>query len=109
MEVAPVLEISRAKEARAKLSVGEANLGEGLGDGRLPCPCETIQPEHAVVSFILQPSFELEEDVRSSSLQAPLPVPGAIPGHVGGTNVLQKVTIFVSLFASHDGSRDQKE
>jgi len=75
LEVTPVLEISRAKETRAKLSIREANLGERLGDGRLSGPCKAIQPEYAVVLFVLQPMFELQENIPSRSPQAPLSVP----------------------------------
>ena len=67
LEIASILEVSRAKEARAELSIREADFGERLGDGRLPCPRKTIQPEHVVVLFVLEPAFELQEDIRPCS------------------------------------------
>ena len=82
LKAAPVLEVSRTKEARTKLCVREASLGKRLSNGRLSGPCKTIQPEHTVVSFVLEPTFELQEDIPPRSLQTPLPVPGMVPGPI---------------------------
>jgi hypothetical protein len=54
-----------------------------------------------VVSFILQPTFELQEDIPPRSPQAPLPVPGTVPGLIGVGYAVQKMAIPISLFASY--------
>ena len=82
LKVAPVLEVSRTKEACAKDSIREASLGKRLSNGRLSGPCKTIEPEHTVVSFVLEPTFELQEDIPPRSLQTPLPVPRMVPGPI---------------------------
>jgi len=101
LEIASVLEISRAEEARTELSICEADLGKCLGDGRLSGPGKAIQPEHTVVSFVLHPTFELQEDIHPSPPKASLIVPGIMPGFIGVTHIFHKTTIHVFLFLSY--------
>jgi hypothetical protein len=81
LDVSPVLEISRTEETRAELPVREAGLSERLGDGRLPGPRETVQPEHTleeddaydefatlIVDILLQRDLEWASDADEVSL-----------------------------------------
>ena len=101
LEVVPVLEVSRAEEAGTKPPVCEAPLGERLGDGRFPRPCEAVQPEHALVSLVRQPVFKLEEDLLPCSPQAPLPVPGTVTSARGVAHAVEKREVHRFLFAGH--------
>ena len=82
-EVAPVIEIARTKKARSELPVREARLGKRLGDGGFPGSGEAVKPEHAFVFVIIQPAFDLEEDISSSPLHASLSIPTQVSS-VGG-------------------------
>jgi len=107
-EIDPILEISRAKEARPELSVRKADLGKRLGNGRLPGPRKAIEPEHTAVLFVLQPTFELQEDICPSSPQTPPPVPRTVSGLIGVMQVFQKTAIHIFLFTSYYKMWDQK-
>jgi len=52
-KVAPVVEIPRTEEARPELPVRKAHLRKCMGDGRLPGPGETVEPEHPFVLLIV--------------------------------------------------------
>lgn len=78
-KVAPVFKIPRTKKAGPKFCIRKAHLRKRLGDGRLPCPCETAEPEHPFILFIVQPGFELGEEISPGTLHAPLSVPAEVP------------------------------
>jgi hypothetical protein len=75
LNVAPVLEISRAEETRPELSIRITGLGERLGDGRLPGPRETVEPEKA-----LGPRLSANRSIcDSTSVLVPLRHSGLYP------------------------------
>jgi len=51
-----------------------------------------------MVLFVLEPMFELQEDIPPRSLQASLPVPGTVLGLISVGNTVQKKTILMFLF-----------
>jgi len=63
-------------------------------------PCETVQPKHAVVLFVLQPMFQLKEDIPPGSPQVPLPLPRTVPSIIGVRHTVQKA-ILMFLFTSY--------
>ena len=73
-EVAPVVEITRTKEARSELPVRKARLGKRLCNGGFPGSGEAVEPENAFIFFVVQPTFDLEEDVSPGTLHASLSV-----------------------------------
>ena len=100
-KVAPVVEISGTEEARPELSVRKAHLRKSLCDGRLPSPGEAVEPEHALVLFIVQPVFELEEDISPGPLHAPLIVSTEIPGVSDVTHTVEKGEVRPLLFSGY--------
>ena len=52
LKITPVLKVPRTEEAGTKPSIRKTHLSERLGDGRLSCPSEAIQPEHTLVSLV---------------------------------------------------------
>jgi len=90
LKIAPVLEVSRAEEARPEFSVRKARLGKRLGDGRFPGPGQAVQPEHPLIPFGCQPLFDLPEDVLPRAPQATLPVPTAVPSVWGVIHPIKK-------------------
>jgi len=107
--VIPVLEVPRAKETCSELPLRERDLGERLGDGRLSGPREAVEPENALALLVLQPIFELLQDIPPRPPQAPLPVPRAVAGPVGVMDAVQKDPFHVSLFTSYYGGSENKE
>ena len=101
LNIAPVLEISRTKETRAKFPICERDLGKRLGNGRLPGPREAIEPEYALGLLVLQPMFELQEDFHSRSSQAPISVPRTIAGLNSAMHILQNTAVLISLFTGY--------
>ena len=74
-KVAPVIEITRTEETRSELPVRETRLGERLGDSGFPGSGESVEPEDPFIFFVVQPAFDLEEDIPPSSLHASLSIP----------------------------------
>ena len=99
LEVVPVLEVSRAKEAGSELPVREARIGERLGDGRFPRPGEAIQPEDALILFLRQPLLELEENFLPCPPQAPLHFPRAVAGICCVAHTIEQGEVRRFLFA----------
>ena len=97
-EVAPPVEIARTEKTRAEFPIREAHLRKCLGDGRLPRPRKTVEPEHTLVLLVLQPVFELEEDVSPGPLHTPLPVPTEIPRVRGMRHSVEKSEVRSVLF-----------
>ena len=93
LEVAAVLEVSRAEEAGPELSVGECCLGERLSDGGLPGPGEAVQPENVLVLVTCEPISNIFEDTLSRPLEAPLPVSAAVSGVRGVVHPVEKVEV----------------
>ena len=108
LKVAPVLEVSRTKEARAKDSIREASLGKCLSNGRLSGPCKTIQPKYTVVLFVLQPMFKLQKEISPCSPQTSLPVPRRVPSIGGMMYAAQETSILISLFTNYYAKPDHK-
>ena len=75
LNVTPVLEISQAEEACPKFSLRKGDLRERLGDCRLSGPRKAVEPENPLALLILQPIFELSEDIPPCPPQTPLSVP----------------------------------
>ena len=53
VEVAPVFEVARTKEARSESPVREARLGKCLGNGRFSGSSEAVEPENAFAFVII--------------------------------------------------------
>jgi len=100
-KVAPVIEVPRAEETGPQLPVRKTHLCERLSDGRLPCPGETVEPEHSLVLFILRPLFELEEDTSPRPLHASLSVATEVPGVRDVTHAVQKGEVCSILLAGY--------
>ena len=101
LDVTPVLEVPRAKETCAEFSLCKRDLGKLLSDGRFSGPGEAVEPENALALLVLQPIFELLQDVPPRPPQAPLPVPRAVAGPIGVMHAIQKNPLHVSLFTSY--------
>jgi len=98
-EVAPVVEVSRTEEARPELPVGKAHLRKCLGDGGLAGPGEAVEPEYALVLLIVQPGFELGEDIPPGPFHASLSVSAEVAGVWGMIHPLEKVEARPFLFS----------
>ena len=105
---AAVPEISRTKETRAKVPSRKANLGKRLGNGRLSRPRETAQPDHAVILFVRQPTFELQEEIRPLPPRAPFPVPREVASTRDTMHTIQEDAVHIYLFTSHSARLDRK-
>ena len=79
LNIAPILKVSRAEKTRPELPVCKTGLGERLGNGRLPRPRKTVQPEDTLVPLIQQPTFDLPQYILPRPSQASLPVPREVP------------------------------
>jgi len=100
-EVAPVVEIARTEEARAKLPVREARLCERLGNSRLSRPSETVEPVHVFILFVIEPGFKLGEDTSPGTLHASLPIPAEISGVGSMIHPSEKNKVHLTLFAGY--------
>jgi len=100
-KIAPVVEISGTEEARPEFPVRKADLRKRLGDGRLSGPCEAVEPKHALVLLIVQPAFELEEDVSPGPLHASLPDPTEVSGVSDVTHAVEKGEVRPLLFSGY--------
>jgi hypothetical protein len=108
LKVTPALKISRTKETCAKFPVRETNLGKHLGDGQLSGPRKAIKPEHMVVLFVLELTFELKEDVPPRPPQTSLPISGRVPSVSRVAHAFQKLAILRPLFTSYYKKPDCK-
>ena len=59
LEVPPVLEVSGAKEGGAEMSICRHPLSDGLCDGALPRPSETVQPVDGGLVEVADPKFDV--------------------------------------------------
>ena len=62
MEVATVFEVSRTKEGCTQETISERTFSNGLGDRRLPCPGEAVQPEDGGLVEVFRPRLDLAQD-----------------------------------------------
>jgi len=100
-KVASVVEVPGTEEARPKLPVGKADLRKRLGDGGLAGPGEAVEPEHVLVLLIVQPGFELGEDIPPGPLHASLSVSAEVAGAWGMIHPLEKDEVHPLLFPSY--------
>jgi hypothetical protein len=80
VEVAPVLEVSRAEEGGTEPSVCERPLRDGLRDGGLPRSSEPIQPVDRGLVKVARPEFDLVQNGPASSLETTITVAMSILG-----------------------------
>ena len=99
-EVAPVIEIAGTKEACSELPVREARLGESLGDGGFSCSGEAVEPEDSFIFFIIQPAFDVGEDISPSPLHAPSSISAQISGVRGMIHPSQEGKVCSLLLSS---------
>jgi len=71
------------------------------GDGRLPGPGDSVEPEHVFVFLVVSPAFKLGEDVSPGPLRAPLPIPAEIPGVWSMIHPPEKCEVCVALLAGY--------
>ena len=65
VEVAPILEITRAEERGTKLSVRQRPFGDRFGDTSLPCPSDPVQPaDGGLAKFLVQSSISSKTTPR---------------------------------------------
>ena len=100
-EAAPVVKIARTEEARAELPVREARLRKRLRDSRLPSSGQTVEPEHLLIPFVIQPGFKLGEDISPGPLHASLPVPAEISSVCGVIHPPEESKVHFSLVAGY--------
>ena len=100
-KVSPGFEIPRTEETGPELPICKTHLCERLGDGRLPCPSEAVEPEHAFGLFVPGPLFEVGEDISPGPLHAPLSFSTEVPGVSDMANPLDKVKVRSILFADY--------
>jgi hypothetical protein len=69
MEVAPILEVSRAEEGSSQSSIRERPLRDRLRDCALPCSCQPIQPINRRLGGVPCPQLDIVQNGFTSSLQ----------------------------------------
>jgi len=89
VEVAPVLEVSRAEEGGPELSVYEYPLRDGLGDGALPCSGQTIQPVDGRLVEVPRPELDLVQNGSASSLQTTPTASVTVLGILGTPEIVE--------------------
>ena len=70
LEFLPVEVIPGTEEASTEDSSLGGHFREGLGDGRLSCSCQPVEPEYVSVLWIFGPSHDPIEDGFSSAAKA---------------------------------------
>ena len=100
-EVAPVVEVPRTKETGTQFPVRKTHLCERLSDGRLPCPGETVEPEHSFIPLIFGPLFELQEDFSPRPLHASLSVSTEVSGVSYVIHAVETVELRSILLANY--------
>ena len=80
MEVAPVLEVSRAEEGGAEPSVCKHPLCDCLCDGALSRPSETIQPINRGLLEVASPEFNFVQNRSAGTFEATIAISMSILG-----------------------------
>ena len=80
LEVPPVLEVSGAKEGGAELSICRHPFSDGLCDGALPRPSETVQPVDGGLVEVTGPKFDIVQNGCTRSPETTIVIAMSILG-----------------------------
>ena len=70
VEVTTIFEVSGTEKGCSQETVGEDTLGDGLSNGRLPCPGEVVQPEDGGCAKVFDPQRDLVQDSLARAPEA---------------------------------------
>jgi len=108
MEVAPVLEVSRAEERGSEPSICKQPLRDGLGDGALPRSGQPIQPVDRWLIEVSGPVFNIFQDSSAGSLEATFTVAVQILSRLRATELVENSGFSYQKFASDAGGCNRK-
>ena len=93
LEFLSVEVIPRTEEAGTEGTILCDSLGEGLGNGRLPCSGQPVEPEDVSLLWISSPSHYSVEDRLSGPAEARVVVTSLVSSVIHGTQLSHQVQV----------------